>query len=282
MLIKGPEVAALYPELALRPFGDLDVLADDPEAAHEALRAEGFVPVGHDDDFYADRHHLRPLQWPDLPLTVELHRRPEWPSWSQPPSFGELLEEASPAQVEVDGLLAPSPAAHALIVTAHSWSESPLRRMLDLVDALVLAEGVEREVERLAAKWQMAGVWRTTRTAAEGILLGKRRPWSIRIWARDLPGASERSVLANHFRPLFGAFWALPPGTALLVVSRRLASVFRPALGESWRTRSLRITHALRDAFTDVSEHNLKLGEHGLNDQADGGSSPAHRGAGAV
>ena len=160
---------------------------------------------------YADRHHLQPLWRPGLPLAVELHRRPEWPNWSRPPSFAELLKDASPAAVEVEGFLAPSRAAHALLLSAHSWSGSPLRRILDLVDALLLAEGQYEEVDLLARKWNVEGMWKTTRDAAESLLLGARTPWSLRLWARDLPRASDRSVLANHIRPVAGALGAAGP-----------------------------------------------------------------------
>ena len=46
ILMKGPEVAALYPDPALRPFSDLDILADDPHAAQDALVASGFAAAG--------------------------------------------------------------------------------------------------------------------------------------------------------------------------------------------------------------------------------------------
>ena len=47
--MKGPEVAAHYPVPSDRPFGDLDLLVEDPEAAQRALIAAGFVEFGEPD-----------------------------------------------------------------------------------------------------------------------------------------------------------------------------------------------------------------------------------------
>lgn len=42
LVFKGPEVAALYPSSSSRSFSDIDVIADDAEAAQQALLAAGF------------------------------------------------------------------------------------------------------------------------------------------------------------------------------------------------------------------------------------------------
>jgi len=49
LLLKGPDVARLYPGTARR-FGDLDLLFDDAADVHETLVANGFVEV-EDPDF---------------------------------------------------------------------------------------------------------------------------------------------------------------------------------------------------------------------------------------
>lgn len=283
ILIKGLEVASLYPDPVLRPFGDLDLLVGDAETAQRSLIAAGFEPLANDDSYYAERHHLRPLCWPGLLLRVEVHRRPEWLGWNKPPPFAELLSEARPASVEVDGILAPSRATHALLVAAHSWSGAPLRRLLDLIDVLLLADGLDRtELRMLARRWGIGGVWETTLAAAEALLLGKPMPWSLRLWARDLPQLRDRSVLENHIRPIAGAFWALPLHRAPQVVSLRLARVFRPAPGETWSTKLLRARSAFRHAFTDLAEHHDSLASDGIPLSEPGGrrvvgtDSPAH------
>src|SRR5437588_9480757 len=112
LLIKGPEVAALYPDRA-RNFSDIDLLVADPEGLHETLRANGFVEVD-EPEIYAnnDQHHLRPLQWPALWLWVEIHLRPLWPEGRTPPPVDEIVAAAVPSATGVDGLLAPEPAHH--------------------------------------------------------------------------------------------------------------------------------------------------------------------------
>ena len=129
ILMKGPEVAARYPDPAMRPFLDLDFLVDDPPAAHRALMASGFLEVG-EPDRYEGAHHLRPLAWPELPLVIELHREPNRPVWLAAPDPDELLELTRPSATGVAGLSAPVPAAHAVLLAAHGWAHEPLRRLL--------------------------------------------------------------------------------------------------------------------------------------------------------
>jgi putative nucleotidyltransferase-like protein len=261
MVLKGPVVAALYPDPALRPFRDLDLLVPNAEEAQETLIASGFVPVGNEDSYYAELHHLRPLSWPGLPLVVEVHRRPEWPKWTKAPATDELFGEAEPAlTVGVDGLLAPNRSHHALIVAAHSWAEAPLRRALDLVDVTVLSSGLDRdELRRLAHRWDIAGLWETTVAAAQALLFDARTPLSLRLWARDLRSTRDRTVLENHVRFLASSFWALPPRRALRVTGQRVLEAAKPAMEESWHRKLGRTGLAFRNAFTGLSEHNLVL-----------------------
>ena len=66
IILKGPELASRYPEGFRRTAGDIDLLVDDADAAHAALRAAGFVPTG-DPRLSVDIHHLQPLVWPEPP-----------------------------------------------------------------------------------------------------------------------------------------------------------------------------------------------------------------------
>jgi hypothetical protein len=126
ILMKGPEAAAHYPDPALRPFGDLAFLFDDPAVAHRAVIASGFVEVG-DVAGYKDARHLRPLAWPDLPLVVELQREANRPVWLAPLDTAELLELTRLGATGVADLAEPVPAAHAVLLAAHSWAHEPLR-----------------------------------------------------------------------------------------------------------------------------------------------------------
>jgi hypothetical protein len=71
VLFKGYELALRYPDPALRPYTDIDLLVEDPVAASRALRAAGFEPAGYEDVHYDELHHVRPLLLPELPLLVE-------------------------------------------------------------------------------------------------------------------------------------------------------------------------------------------------------------------
>ena len=98
VLMKGPEVAARYPDPALRGFRDVDLLAPDAPTVQRQLVAAGFEPVGVPEK-YAAIHHLRPLAYPGLPLLVEVHDRPKWPARLRLPDKAELLGTAVPATI---------------------------------------------------------------------------------------------------------------------------------------------------------------------------------------
>ena len=102
--MKGPVVAARYPDPALRAFRDLDLLVENPSDAHAHLLAAGFEEVDDPSVFHnADLHHLRPLWWPGLPLGVELHSRPNWPlALPPPPPREELFAVAEPQMLRQD------------------------------------------------------------------------------------------------------------------------------------------------------------------------------------
>ena len=260
VVFKGPVLAGLYPDPVLRPFRDLDLLVRDAETAQAALLAAGFVPIGNEDEYYLERHHLRPLRWPKLPLVVEVHRRPEWPKWSRPPSAEEIIGGSEPADVGVPGLLAPSRVHHALLVAAHSWSEVPLRRALDLVDVSALSQGLDpEEIRQLATEWDVRGVWDTTKAAADALLFDGPTPLSLKLWARDLRDVRDRTVFANHVRHVASSFWGLPLPRAIPVAGRRVLRAARPEAGETWRGKSSRAGLALKNAFTRLSEHNSEL-----------------------
>jgi hypothetical protein len=76
LLLKGPEVAARYPDPTLRPFRNLDLLVLDAAAAQAPLFEACFTVV--DGEYEKpERHHRAPLLAPGLPLVLELHDRPK-------------------------------------------------------------------------------------------------------------------------------------------------------------------------------------------------------------
>jgi hypothetical protein len=256
VLIKGLEAAQRYPSPTLRPFRDVDLLVDRPEEAQRALIAAGFRPVGPGDPFYESKQHLRPLRLPELPVLVEVHRRPVWVSWATPPSTAELLSEAVDSATGIPGVLALSPAHHALVLAAHSWAGTQFRRILDLIDTTVVAaESDPVALWEAACRWQVDGVWRATSAAADAVLFGGQAPWHVRLWAGDLGAMRDRTVLRDHVVRLLSPFSVLPPQRAFGVAGEAVARGLRPAPGETWGIKAGRAGRALRNAFERISVH---------------------------
>jgi hypothetical protein len=260
LLLKGPEVAARYPDLVLRSFADLDVLVPDAARAQRALISTGFEPVG-DPAVYVGIHHLRPLAHRGLPLPVEIHARPKWIARRRPPSLEELLAEATPAAVGIEGILAPSPAHHALLLAAHSWAHEPLRRLRDLIDIAAMIQGLDRrELDALAHAWGIARLWGTTVECLEALLYGGRPPWALRLWAQNMRKARERTVLENHLARWLSDFWALSPRESLGALAETLGREVRPVPGETWGAKLSRAVQAIGNAPRRRSEHDEQLG----------------------
>lgn len=255
LLVKGPELAARYPDPSLRIFRDLDFVAQDPGAVQEALLAAGFAEAG-DPDVYTRAPHLIPLAWPGLPVELEVHARPNWPPWLEAPSAEELLDGAVPSACGVDGVLAPAPEKHLLVVAAHAWTHGPLQRLRDLLDVAVLAEEADRaEVDRLAEAWGIPKLWRTTSAIAEALFLGAAPPRALKGWAGNLAEARERTVLEQHAARWRCWFDAFPAGLALRASFDEVREDLTPQQGETWGTKLRRSRRALRNAFVKRSEH---------------------------
>ena len=266
VLMKGLEVARRYPSPTLRPFRDVDLLVDRPHQAQRALLAAGFETVGTDDRAYEDQHHLRPLRLPGLPVLLELHRRPVWISWAPPPSTAELLSESVDSATGISGVLALSPAHHALVLAAHSWEGTPLRRILDLVDVTLVGQEADPvELWDAAQRWRMDGVWRTMSAAADAVFFGAPDlPWHVRLWAGRAEAARDRSMVRDHVARLLSPFSVLPPKEALGVAAAALGRAVGPVEGEAWGVKAARMRRALRHAFERVSVHNETLRRDGL------------------
>lgn len=254
--IKGMEVARLYPDSALRLFGDVDVIVDDPAKAQAALLAAGFEEVG-DPALFVDIHHLRPVQRPELPLAVEIHSRPKWVDGLPAPPTSELLASARP---DANGIAILPPAQHAVLLAVHSWAHEPLRRLRDVIDVAVMLEVAGRdEAAAVARSWGVEQLWRATTDVIEAVLHGGRRPWSLRLWAQNLERARERTVLENHLQRWLSDFWILPVGRAALGLPATLRSELGPEGDEGWRSKLSRSARALRNASRRRSEHDEQV-----------------------
>jgi hypothetical protein len=262
VLMKGPEVALRYPETA-RSFGDLDLLVPNARTTHEQLKENGFVEVG-DPALYYRLHHLRPLAWPGLPLAIEIHSAPKWPEGLDlaPMVAPEVIESALPSGLGVDGILAPEPGRHALLLAAHSWAHEPFRLLRDLVDVAAMgAEADPSEMARIARAWEIDAVWRTTSAVAAALFEGGPRPVVLRLWARHLAAVRERTVLEGHLQKWLSGFWVLPTREALGQSLGALGRDLLRAPEEGWRAKLSRTLTASRHALVARSRHDLHLGE---------------------
>lgn len=260
VLMKGPEVGARYPAPTLRPFCDLDLLVDEPAAAHRAMVAAGFLEAG-EPARYERAHHLRPLVWPGVPLFIELHREPNRPAWIAPLDRAELLELTQPSATGVSGLLAPVPAAHAVLLAAHSWAHAPLRRLLDLIDVTVAVEHDRGRAlaGELAQCWGLGRVWRTTIAVADALLRNHGSAPALVIWGRHLAAVRERTVLETHLTRWAGPLCGLPRTRlgAMGGATRIFADAARPREDERWFDAMRRTRMAIADAQRPQSEHDL-------------------------
>lgn len=257
VMLKGLDVAARYPDPALRAFGDVDLLVSDASAVQGALLAAGFEEVG-DPSLYLGIHHLRPLRWPDLPLVVEIHSRPKWIDGGPvAPTTAELLAVAVPSELGVKVL---PPAYHALLLAAHSWAHEPLRRLRDLIDVAVMAEAAGRsEVAELARAWRIERLWRVTIAAADAVLLGRDRPWALHLWAQNLAKARERTVLENHLQRWLSDFWVMSPLAAAARIPATVGNELRPEGDEGWGNKLSRSLRAMRNASQRRSAHDAEV-----------------------
>ena len=259
VLMKGPEVGAYYPDPALRPFRDLDLLVDDPVSAQRALLGAGFQRSG-DERLYADIHHLQPLRWPGIPLVVEIHDRPKWLDWGQAPQTGALLEAAVPSRTSILGIETLAPQHHVLALAVHSWAHVPLSRIGHLVDIAAIAESVDRaDVDSLAARWGIEHVWRATAAAADGLLGPQRPPLSVRTWARNIASVRERNVLESHLEHWLSPMWGQSPRSATATITRAIRRDLLPADGEPWSVKRARIAQAIRTPRRRLSDHHEAL-----------------------
>jgi hypothetical protein len=254
VLLKGPEVAALYPPNGRR-FGDVDVLTPQATDLHRSLLKHGFFELDRPFDF-REHHHLTPLRWPVVPLSVEVHLAPNWPRGIEPPPLAEILEAAVPSVVGVEGLLAPRRLHHVLLLAAHAWAHVPLGTLRELLDVAVLAADQNpAELDRVASSWGLARIWRTTQRAIDSLFYGASDPAALRVWARHLRAVRERTVFEGHLETVLHPFWERPAGPALAKSLAALGSDLRPSHGESWGVKLRRVPKAVRDARMSRSDH---------------------------
>jgi hypothetical protein len=244
VLIKGPEVARLYPARARR-FSDLDLLSQDAARVQRALVDRGLIE-GSDPDLTPAWHHLQSLK-SNVGLEIEVHKAPRWPVGLRPP-MQEIFEAAVPAALGVEGISAPTPTHHALLLATHAWDHEPLWTLRDLIDiAAMSAQADERELNRLAEAWGLDRLWRATQRAIEAVFFGGRNTFPLRVWARHLQPVRDRYGYENKLLLLLHAYSAMPPRQASVHSVRKLSEIIAPRPGESWSQKLLRVPQALRN-----------------------------------
>jgi hypothetical protein len=191
IVMKGLEVAMLYPRPIERPFRDLDVLVANPQERWDRLIAQGcrHNPQREGID---DHHHLPALADPTGTLGIELHRRPNVPGWAKVPS--ELVfETAQPSRTGIDGVLRPRDDVHALLLTMHCW-KSGFTRLRDLFDATLLAATSDHDAEETARSLGLRRVWNLSMRLADSTLFGvESRASGLERWMTPRsPGVKDR------------------------------------------------------------------------------------------
>jgi hypothetical protein len=262
LLFKGPEAAARYPHAA-RGYGDLDLLVPAAPAVQRQLRRGGFDELPDPEGVWVGIHHLPPLRWRGS-LYVEVHSAPHWPEELCAPSIDELVDAAVPSEAGreagVDGILAPHPAHHALLLAAHAWAHQPLGRARDLVDVGAFrAEADAAEIRATARRWGISRLWQTTDRAIDGLLNG-HSPLPFRLWAGHIPDLREKTVVEDHVERVCSPMWGYPARTAARRTGRALLAEVRPAGDEGWGEKLRRSFTALRRPFLPLAEHRRLLG----------------------
>jgi Uncharacterised nucleotidyltransferase len=258
LLLKGPEIAGRYPQQARR-YSDIDLLVRDPAAARAAFLAAGFENVDIPD---VAAYHAKPIVMPGVPLNIELHVSPKWPSRLRPPDSEELFGSAVTSLVGVEGLQAPAPHHHALIVAAHGWAHTALRNARDLVDLAVMAAASdEAQIEEVAARWGVRRLWGTASATADWLLGdGTRPPLAVRVWARHLLTLRDATLSEAYLERWLSCFWILPPRDGVAQFGRTVAGDVRPRDGESWPETLRRLVHGVRGASDSRTARNWKAG----------------------
>jgi hypothetical protein len=259
LLMKGPEVAAHYPDPSDRPFRDLDLLAEDADAAQRALIAAGFVELG-EPAAYAGVQHHPPLMWPGVPVVVEMHRRPSQPFWLAPVSAEDVFRTAVPSALAIPGLLVPDPAAHAVLIVAHAWTHDPLGRAGHLLDvAALLASSDRTRAGAFARAWGWDRMWNTNLAVLDDLISGKRRTLALKLWARHLIELRERVVIEDHISRVAAPVWSLPTREVPQALAHALRYTAAPEHDEDWMTQLRRSCLAIVHAFRAESEHERSL-----------------------
>lgn len=190
VLMKGLEVAQLYPSPLQRPFRDVDVLLHDPQPAWEQLVSRGFRASPRRRIDLPGHHHLPALVSPHGLVGVEIHQRPNAPAWAGLPT-DLVIGTAQPSRTGIEGLLRPRDDLHALLMALHCW-KSGFSRVRDLFDALALDAVADVPVTATAKQLDLSRFWAWTQRLGETEVLGRRPTAATSVGRRLLPRSGTR------------------------------------------------------------------------------------------
>ena len=180
ILMKGLEVAQLYPDPVDRPFRDVDLLVRNAQMVWQHYLDLGYrQDLSHGIDI--DHHHLPALADPTGVLGIEFHHRPNLPAWVRLDNH-LVFDTAGPSRTGIVGIQRPRDDLHALLMAMHCW-KGGFARLRDLLDALLLASVSALPVEETADELGLGRFWRWTVRFAEAELMG-RSTFTTRTVAR--------------------------------------------------------------------------------------------------
>jgi hypothetical protein len=258
LVLKGPEVARLYPERTLRTYGDLDLLVADLPSAERRLIEAGFFELmpgkkieGH--------HHDSPLGLGSMALKIELHRDPGWLRWLTPPADRELFQTAVPSVTGVANTYALPDEQLALYLASHAWRHGPYTSLVHLIDIELVRQRTDPErLQELARLWGIEKVWASLCEMIDWAIyqLGESTPAAVhRWWARHLEATRERNLLEFYL-----ASWGR--GLAAPTMPEQIGTIIHDVRFSfsvhSWQNRRQkfgRIVLGVRRLATPASRH---------------------------
>jgi hypothetical protein len=189
-----------------------------------------------------------------------LHHRPSQPFWLPSVSAETVFRTAVPSAAGVPGILAPEPAAHAVLLVAHAWNHEPLASVGQLLDIAALLSPVDhRRAGAYARAWGWEGMWNTTLAVMDALIFGTRKSLALRLWARHLLDVRERVVLEDHISRLVAPVWSLPTGEVPRAVACAVRYTAAPEADEAWTTQLRRSCLAVAHALRPASKHERSL-----------------------
>jgi hypothetical protein len=210
VVTKGPGIAGTYPQAALRPFRDIDILVPKGRfiRARGALEAMGFhsLPDRERPRAYFDLHCREALNlFREDGTSIDLHHHiPPW-IWGRQMSFREVRDRAKPLALPAGVVPIADPVHNLLIAALHLISDGgrPGQTLLIWRDLVALAHATDprigaAEARRVRLDWCLAFVLRS--------LPGFARPRELLRHLGDaLPDRADAFRLRHLLPPAVGS-----------------------------------------------------------------------------